>query len=354
MKIADLHASNWSGVCYLTGGGSLLISELLCEPGASATLLNAGIPYSYEALAQLLGHAPTQACSEVTARSIAMRAFTDAQKFETDSDLFGLGITASLSTNRSKRGQIRAYIALQTLSLTQVTLVEFPNANTRHEQEALLANVAYGKLCWGLGLTSDPFPTYTTQIATACASRQRLYGSEPIVLGVRSQAHLPGAFNPVHSGHRRMHGLAQEILGCEVQYELSIKNADKLPLDYFDLNQRIDQFGPGELVLTNLPYFYLKAKHLRRNQGVTFVVGIDTFARILEPKFYEGDVRLGDAIQYFVTSKTKFLVFGRTVENKFMTLDDLSVPESLLPQCRQVEHSQFQCDLASSTLRVGE
>ena len=353
MKIADLHASNWSGVCYLTGGGSLLLSELLCEPGASATLLNAGVPYSYQALARLLGHAPTQACSKVTARNLAMRAFTDAQKFKPDHDVFGLGITASLHTSRPKRGTIRAYIALQTLCRSQLTSVEFPNVSTRLEQETLLANVAVGKLCWGLGLTSDPFPTYATQTAVARSSHQRLYETEPIALGVRCKAYLPGAFNPVHEGHRRMHSLAQEILDCEVQYELSIKNADKLPLDYFDLNERVGQFEAGELVITNLPYFYLKAKHLGRSHGVTFVVGIDTFARILEPKFYEGDTRLDDVIQYFVTSKTNFLVFGRTVEDKFMTLDDLSIPASLLPHCRQVESSRFQCNLASSTLRAG-
>lgn len=353
MKVADLHASNWAGVCYLTGGGSLLLSELLCEPGASSTLLNAGVPYSYEALAELLGHAPTQACSEVTARNIAMRAFTDAQKFKPDRDLFGLGITASLRTRRPRRGMIRAYIALQTLSHSQITLVEFPNVSTRREQETLLANVAFGKLCWGLGLTSDPFPIYDTRTAAARSSHQRLYETEPIALGVRCKAYLPGAFNPVHAGHRKMHSLAQDILDCEVQYELSIKNADKLPLDYFDLNERIDQFEAGELVITNLPYFFLKAKHLGRNQGVTFVIGIDTFARVLEPKFYEGETRLDDVIQYFVTSKTNFLVFGRTVEGKFMTLDDISIPASLLPHCRQVKPSRFQCNIASSTIRAG-
>lgn len=353
MKVADLHASNWAGVCYLTGGGSLLLSELLCEPGASATLLDAGVPYSYEALVQLLGHAPAQACSEVTSRNLAMKAFTDAQKIGSDHDLFGLGITASLRTSRSKRGAIRAYVALQTLSHSQVTLVEFPKSSTRPEQEALLANVAFGKLCWGIGLASNSVPKYTTQTATAQFSHKRLFETEPVALGVCSRAYLPGAFNPVHTGHRRMHRLAQEILRCEVQYELSIKNADKLPLDYFDLNQRIDQFEAGELVLTNLPYFYQKAKHLRGTRGVTFVVGIDTFARIIEPKFYETDTQLDEVIKYLVTSETNFLVFGRTVEDKFKTLDDLSIPESLLPRCRQVESSRFQCDLASSTFRVG-
>ena len=351
MKVADLHASSWAGVCYLTGGGSLLLSELLCVPGASATILNAGVPYGQEALAQLLGQAPSQACSEVTARSLAMKAFTDAQRYGSNQELFGLGITASLRTSRRKYGAIGAFVALQTLSRSQITKVEFPIESTRHEQEVLLAKVAFAKLCSGLKLASDPFPDCTTQTAQAQNLYKRLFAAEPVALGARSSAYLPGSFNPVHAGHRRMHALAQEILHCEVQYELCVKNIDKLPMDYFDLNQRLSQFQADELVLTNLPYFHLKAKHLGEGRGVTFVVGIDTFARIIEPKFYEDGMELDDVISFFVDAEVNFLIFGRTVEDKFMTLTDLAVPKDLLPRCRQVEATQFQCDLASSILR---
>lgn len=38
---------------------------------------------------------------------------------------------------------------------------------------------------------------------------------------------LPGTFNPLHSGHRRMAEMAAEILRTDVWYELSIENVDK-------------------------------------------------------------------------------------------------------------------------------
>ena len=351
MKVATLHSSNWAGVCYLTGGGSLLLSNLLSAPGASATFLDAGIPYSHEALTRLLGRAPQQACSEATARHLAMKALLAAQSLDTRDDLFGFGITASLSTNREKRGAIRAFIALQTPSRSQVTTVEFARAKTREEQENLLAQIAYAKLCSGLELASDSYPNCATRTADAQNSHRRLFESEPVVLGAHTSAYLPGSFNPLHAGHRRMHALSQEILRSEVQFELSVKNVDKPPLDYFDLAQRSDQFATGELVLTNLPHFFLKATHLRMGRKVTFVVGIDTFARIVEPKFYEAGRHVDDVIDFFITCGTKFLVFGRTVENKFLTLKDVAVPERLLQNCQQVEATQFQYDVASSTLR---
>ncbi len=351
MKVADLHSSDWAGVCYLTGGGSLLLSQLLSVPGASTTILDAQVPYSNEALAQLLGSKPEQACSETTARNLAMKAFMSAQQLRSTDSLFGLGITASLSTNRKKRGAVRAFIALQTMSRSQITEVKLTDSRTREEQETLLADVAYSKLCVGLELAHDSYPSCKTHTAHAQISHSRLYEREPFTLGARTKAYFPGAFNPLHSGHRRMHRLAQELLQCEVQYELSVKNVDKLPLDYFALNQRLNQFAPDEVVLTNLPHFFNKAKYLSTNGEISFVVGIDTFARIIKPKYYDTGEQLDEVIQFFITSGTKFLVFGRTIENKFKTINDLSIPEGLRQRCQQVEAKQFQCDVSSSTLR---
>lgn len=352
MNVDDLHSSNWAGVCYLTGGGSRLLSQLLSVSGASATILDAQIPYSYEALGRLLGSKPEHACSESTARRLAMKAFINAQSLGSENELFGLGVTASLSTNREKRGAIRAFLALQTLSRSQVSIVEFTHSMTREEQEITLAQIAYAKLCFGLELSSDSYPNCRTQTASAQESHGRLFKAEPVALGARTSAYLPGAFNPLHAGHRQMHALSEEMLQCEVQYELSVKNVDKLPLDYFDLYQRVSQFESDELVLTNLPHFFLKAKYLSDGREITFVVGIDTFARILERKFYANGKQLGDVINFFIGSKTKFLVFGRKIDNEFRTLNDLSIPAGLIPLCQQVEAAQFQCDLSSSTLRA--
>ena len=74
-----LHASQWQGVLYLTGGGSLLLSDLLSIPGASNTVLEATVPYASQALSELLGSAPEQAASAQTSRALSMRAHQRAR-----------------------------------------------------------------------------------------------------------------------------------------------------------------------------------------------------------------------------------------------------------------------------------
>ena len=70
-------------VIAVTGGGSGAISSLLEVPGASASVLEAIVPYAATALADWLGGTPDHYCSERTARAMAMAAFERAANFPT-------------------------------------------------------------------------------------------------------------------------------------------------------------------------------------------------------------------------------------------------------------------------------
>ena len=73
--IRDLHSRSLQGVLFITGGGSLLISDLLQVPGSSSTVLEAIVPYSAKSLSELLQVVPDQHCSDATARMMAMHAY---------------------------------------------------------------------------------------------------------------------------------------------------------------------------------------------------------------------------------------------------------------------------------------
>ena len=60
-RALSLHDSPWQGVFYVTGGGMPFVSEILSTPGASATVLEAQVPYANLALTELLGRQPDQA-----------------------------------------------------------------------------------------------------------------------------------------------------------------------------------------------------------------------------------------------------------------------------------------------------
>lgn len=161
---------------------------------------------------------------------------------------------------------------------------------------------------------------------------------------------FPGAFNPLHDGHREMARIAERLLGRRVDFEISIVNVDKPPLDFLEMRTRAEQFG-DDLLFTRAPTFLEKSKLF---PGATFLVGSDTLRRIGEPKYYGDESQMQAAIHSIRESGCKFLVFGRTENAKFRTVERLDIPEALKALCTQVPQSNFQMDVSSTELRRSE
>ena len=97
----------------VSGVGSQSITWLLGVSGASKTLLNASIPYSNESLNHYIGEIPKQYVSESTALSMAKSAYFKGIKFHKDvSDIVGVSCTGAISTNRERKGENQAFIAM--------------------------------------------------------------------------------------------------------------------------------------------------------------------------------------------------------------------------------------------------
>ncbi|MFT5444857.1 MAG: hypothetical protein ACI9DC_000017 [Gammaproteobacteria bacterium] len=349
-RATQLHANPWLGVFYVTGGGSQLISELLTTPGASRTVLEASVPYAYTALMSLLGETPAQSCSAPTARAMAMAAFQRANALSSDSDsratLFGLGCTASLATDREKRGKHRAHLAIQTEWHTCFAQVEL--SGDRAEEEVQLLDELWEFL--GAVLTSDTSPMGAFDAVRAHPTwRLVLQGDSP---ATSTEPHdgqliLSGSFNPVHHGHRKMLSVAEHITDRAGAFELSIFNVDKPPLDYHEIGTRLAQFDTP-VWLTRLPTFAEKAQHF---QGAVFVVGVDTVVRIDAPRYYWNTAHRDSSIEELASLGCSFLVFGRAADDGFVQLRDLELSPNLLRICQEVPSDQFREDVSSTELR---
>lgn len=165
------------------------------------------------------------------------------------------------------------------------------------------------------------------------------------------EAILSGSFNPFHQGHQSLGVVATQRLGLDVDFELSISNVDKPELDGSEVARRLTQFRNHFAVwITRAPTFVEKA---RLFPGVVMVVGYDTAKRIIDPRYYRGEVKLRDAALRFLRERDcSFLVAGRVDENgTFFGLDDLEIPPTGEEIFQGLSESEFRLDISSTELR---
>ncbi len=153
--IAQIHASTTMTVLVVTGGGAQALADLLAVPGASRTLLEALVPYSDPSLAEFLGALPAQAVSIETAAALARRAFQRALQLRKDKTVpvIGLACTATLVTDRPKKGEHRAHLGLCTEDQTRVySLTLRKGSRDRPGEERLVSDLLIYVLAQACGL----------------------------------------------------------------------------------------------------------------------------------------------------------------------------------------------------------
>ena len=140
--VTSFHASHFRTCWALTGGGASVAGLLLSVPGGSRSMLEMIIPYSEAALTEYLGGQPEQACSAATARDLALAARKRACRLDPGAVVLGFGCTASLRSDRPKRGDHRVHIAAASChrTLTQ-SLTLTKEARSRAEEEDVVARM---------------------------------------------------------------------------------------------------------------------------------------------------------------------------------------------------------------------
>ena len=368
--IQAIHDSPPRAVFAAAGAGSRALADLLGVPGASRTLLEALIPYAADSFDEFLGLRPEQYVSADTGRRMAGRALARARHLrELEAwPLVGLGCTAAIVTDRPKKGEHCAHVAVWSPErLRAYTLHLAKGARDRAGEEGLVSALLLNALAEAGGVAGalplalgpgDDLAVETVEFAPLAEQLHRdalpFFGILPdgTITTAPPAALLSGSFNPLHAGHTALAETAAALLGRPVAFELAAVNADKGPLPPGDVLDRLSQFaGRYPAYAANAPTFNRKA---RLYPGAVFVVGFDTAERIIQPRYYgDSQTNMLAALDELRQRGNRFLVAGRLDDDGlFHELPELALPVGYETLFEAIPARLFRHDISSTEIRA--
>jgi hypothetical protein len=365
--ITAIHAQSRPTVITFAGAGSQALWWFHSVAGSSRTIVEAIDCYSPASMQQQIGYMPARFVSQQTAIDMAKSAYIRAIDLGYTTKPIGLACTATIATDRVKKGEHGCWIALcDGQFIHSYGLILQKGLRDRHGEEALISEVIVRVLARHVDVSTHIDITLGVHeqldhhhAIYDDAIGQLLIGQYAIVEYTQSayQARsisnatiLSGSFNPLHDGHRALLHTAMSVTGKPGYFELSVINVDKPTIPYNVVRQRAVQFSTPSLILTRAPRFIDKAQLM---PGSTFVLGYDTAVRLLDRKYYVNG-NIDDMFDQIAHTGCSFLVAGRRMEGEpFQLFDVQSVPAHWRFLFETLDESTFRYDISSSQIRQG-
>lgn len=353
-----------------TGAGAKIQQRLWMTPGTSSFLVGCAFPYATDDTDEFLGFKPEKYCSREEAIQLAMEAYVRAARHAQAQALMvsrpvGLAVTASVASilGPAHRGEHRVHVAVMTeegcthfkVALTKgagITMRSLDNHETEVTALSFLEATLTGK-CLDDEKVSE-------------AELREIFFKHPFFSerGFRaskatgSSSFYPGTFNPLHDGHREIakNGSFEDSI-----YTICFDSVHKPALTVGEALKRAAQFrlerisGRTASVLFTQgdPFFIDKFK--AAESGSVFVMGVDTFERMMDPKWGVDPKAIIEAIiDNDITIFVNDRIVNGVVQTAYAALDkhvfmtDISPPEEAHFLIGSAEASE----LSSTALRA--
>jgi hypothetical protein len=372
--LTAIHATPHMMTMDFAGAGSQALAWLHSVGGSSRTVLEATDRYIPTSLAEAVGHMPEKFTSVETGNALAKHAFERAKKLaKLGAPVFGVGCTATIATDRAKKGDHRCVVSIcDALGTLSYELVITKGARDRQGEENLVSLLILSAIAEASGVFDiDDLPLVESEkvqrVFLPAPELSKLISGElnwlliapdgSFTTGetrenktVPNIAVLSGSFNPLHEGHKKLSVVASQQLNKDVVFELPLINAEKAPIDLAEARKRAVQFlGFDSLLLSRAPLFDQKAAFYPNS---TFILGADTAARLVAPRFY-GNTMAGveKSLGHLRNLGATFLVAGRSSKDDFATLDDIEIPAAYRDMFSEIPEDSFKMDISSTELR---
>ena len=243
----------------------------------------------------------------------------------------GLGIAASVTSNKVHRGDHRIFACVMTNDKVISTSrflekeSEYSNVVQRHLDGDMADMIGMTLLHHVIGGFMEMSPNLIVKDATELAKERFLKRPFFAANGQRFEtmpkgkyALLSGAFNPPHEGHFGVAQQAMDEYNYRAVFEITVDPPHKDALTVQAMLERSQMLrGHDRLFNTGLPLYLDKAK---RYPKTPLILGADAMLRMLDPKW---GLNVGEMFGAFYELGTKLLINGREIDGNFVTCDDI-------------------------------
>lgn len=394
-RLQELLLSSKTNVYVVaTGAGASIQRSLWRPPGASDFFVGATFPYDGSETIDFLGFNPSEEgghgfCSEETAIDLGAEAYVRAKAVdyikERNRPTIGIGVTAAVSSAKERRGENRFHLSVvsdvkgtPSCIVFTMTLPKGVGLERRVEDEwavayhtkNLLLEVLEGKTHLGSN-AHGPLPDLSDTLRRKILAhplrdpsgrRGKLQVDHFQTNNVPADfAFFPGSFDPLHAGHKFMGHMMEK----PIVYAVCADHVHKPPLSAISMLNRLANFraesilrkgGREDLGDRHPAYLYLSegdpllVDKLKRYPGQNWVLGADTFDRILDPKWGPKPSEVLDCIAANATSVTVFPAHTR--DGGVLCLPDILKRYEGRINCPPLRHRhEVPPDVRSTTIR---